>query len=271
MAFEIITPGGSPSPATSLSGQPSPSGSGANTPPESAAANGGTVTMEEALKGADHTKMTGFSVSDMANGANKATGGTTMSPSGQSVALGGLVQAKIAIDLADSLIPAALVLIGHRMGLQLRKTSFSLSQGEKNTLTPVVEACLNSINLDFSSPWQTLAVSLLVIYGGKFAEVAGTGWMDKKSAEKTPYKAPEGPRTGLTPVVHMTGQSAPGAPTVVDPAPAASAEAAGFNPGDTPPVWTEADVAAVIKKRRKGPADAQAWLQRNWVKKGGRI
>jgi hypothetical protein len=212
--------------------------------------------------------MTNFSVSDMAKGSAQPNGSASASPSGQSVALGGLVQAKIAIDLADSLIPAALVLVGHRMGLELRKTAFSLTAGEKNTLTPIVEACLNSISLDFSSPWQTLAVSLLVIYGGKFAEVAGTGYMDKQAAKKTPYKAPE----AVTAVYSSTTGQEVKRPAPINPAPPPSREAERFNPGDAgPPMWTEADVQAVIKKRKKGPKEALAWLEKNWVKRGGQI
>ena len=270
MAFEVITPGGNASTAASPSGAPSGSSGPAGSSGESAAANSGTVSLDDALKGADHTKTTTFSVSDLSKGSGTAGAGSgSGSGTGQSVPLGGLVQAKIAIDLADSLIPAALVLIAHRIGLEIRKTQFSLTQGEKNTLLPIVEQCLNQINLNFSSPWQSLAVSLLVIYGGKFAEVAGTGWMDKKSEEKR----------RMPPVVSVAAASNPGAerqapggqvqPPAPNP-PGASADVIAFDPSG-PRTWTDNDVTVLMRKKKISRDKAVAWLERNWAKKGGVI
>src|SRR5271154_6005160 len=90
--FETIKPGGAPAPS------PAPS-------PSAPKANENTVSADDAIKGGEHTKMTSFSVSDLAN----RPGGP--GASGSSVALGGLVQGKVAVDLMDALIPSLIVLV----------------------------------------------------------------------------------------------------------------------------------------------------------------
>lgn len=257
MAFEEIVPGGSPAPAAA----PNP------TPPkESSAANSGTVTEAEALAGAAHTKMTSFSVSDL---ANKPGGPTIPGTPGQSVALGGLVQGKIAVDLMDALIPALLVLLFKKLEIDVKKTDFGLTAGEKNTLSPIVEACLNSINLDFSSPWTTLLISLVVIYGGKALEKGGVQFLEKKAAESKPadplkHEKKKGPA--------IVAEMFPGSPASKPPEPTRTADSTnmddfGATPG--PATWTEADVTVIEKRRKKGRAEAIQWLELNWAKSPG--
>jgi hypothetical protein len=266
MAFEEIIPGGTP---------PIPAPPEPNKPKESAAANSGTVSPEDALSGAAHTKMTSFSVSDLATGkGGPAVPGTP----GQSVALGGLVQGKIAVDLMDSLIPALLVLLFKKLEIDVKKTDFSLTAAEKNTLAPIVEACLNSINLDFSSPWTTLLISLTVIYGGKALEKGGVQFLEKKAAESKPADPlkhekrkpdailkkmfPGGPSGAGQPVV-STPPDSTNKDSFVDPALADE-----FGRGAGPMTWTEGDVTIVEKRRKKGRAEAIQWLEENWAKAG---
>lgn len=256
MAFEEIIPGGAPAPVVPIAPVK---------PKESVAANSGVVSEADALAGAGHTKMTSFSVSDM---ANKPGGPTTPGTPGQSVALGGLVQAKIAVDLVDSIIPAVLVLLFAKLEIALKKTDFQLTAGEKNTLTPIVEACLNSINLDFSSPWTTLLISMVVIYGGKALEKGGVQFLEKKTAEQKPadpdkHNKKKGPA--------IVAEMFPGSPTAKPPAPASPADSTNLDDFGTtagPAVWTEADVTIVEKRRKKGRAEAMEWLETNWLKEG---
>jgi hypothetical protein len=251
MPFEEIIPGGTPAPATPI------------VPKESAAANSGTVSMDDALSGAAHTKMTQFSVSDI---ANKPGGPAIPGTPGQSVSLGGLVQAKIAVDLMDSLVPAVLVLLFAKLEVTVKKTDFQLTAGEKNTLAPIVEACLNSINLDFSSPWTTLLISLVVIYGGKAIEKGGVQLLEKKAAESKPADPNKHDKRKAETIVK---EMFPGGPTAAGPEPTRPADSTnlddfGSTPG--PSTWTENDVTIVEKRRKKGRAEAIQWLETNWAK-----
>lgn len=254
--FEVITPGGA---ATTPASGPDPV-----RPAQSSAAQSGTVSLEEALKGAEHAKMNTFSVSDVSKGSG-ATGpdGKPIAGGlpGSSVSLGGMVQGKLVVDLMDALLPAIVVLAFHRFGLSVKKSQMQLTQGEKNTLGPIVDACLNSINLDFSNPWSALSVTLLVIYGGKALEVGGTGWLDKKTAEAKPFEAPK----PSSPMSVVGGSMAKGSAPVIE---KPNADTTSFHP-EGPRTWTEADVAAVVKRRKCSKVKAVEWLEKNWAKQGG--
>lgn len=250
MAFEEIVPGGAPAPATPV------------VPIESAAANSGATTMADALGGAAHTKMNVFSVSDL---ANKPGGPTVPGTPGASVALGGLVQGKIAVDLMDSLIPAVLVLLFAKLEVTVKKTDFQLTAGEKNTLAPIVEACLNSINLDFSSPWTTLLISLVVIYGGKALEKGGIQLLEKKAAETKPADPNKHEKRKAETIVK---EMFPGGPSAPGPAPVSTPDSTNYDDFGTTPgpsTWTEKDVTIVEKRRKKGRAEAMQWLELNWA------
>lgn len=256
MPFEVITPGGAPAPAI-----PNP----ADPKNQSPAANANSATMEDVLQGANHAKMNTLSVSDISKGSGAigpdgkpVAGGLP----GSSVALGGMLQGKLVVDLMDALLPSIIVLAFHRFGLSVKKSSMQMTQGEKNTLGPIVDACLNSINLDFSNPWSALAVTLVVIYGSKAMEVGGTGWLEKKTAETKPFEQPKKD----APVVQMSGgfTGAKGPETIIS---KPNTDTTSFHP-DGPRVWTEADIAAVTKKRRCSKAKAKEWLDKNWAQKG---
>lgn len=248
MAFEMIQPAATPPP------DPGISNTGPKATPEAAAANTGTVSKEDALKGAEHTKLGSFSVSDI-------SGGSPGSPGlGSSVSLGGLVQAKVAVDLMDALIPSLLVIGFARFKIATKKTDFGLTQAEKNTLMPIAEACLKSINMDFSNPWQALTFSVIVIYGGKGLEKGGVAFMEKKINEGPATVA----QTAPAPVVSISKPTVK-PPEWTSPKPSQPVEIKEIRPYD------ENDVFAVGKKRKKGRQDAIDWLNKNWVKKGGVI
>jgi hypothetical protein len=255
MAFETIPPAAPPSGAP---GEPIK-------PPESQAAGSGIVGLEDALKGAEHTKNTQFSVSDLAN----ASGGA--GAPGSSVSVGQLVQGKIAVELMDSLIPGLLVLLFYKFGISLKRTDFQLTQGEKNTLAPMVEACLNQLMLNFNSPWTTLMVTVIFIYGGKAMEKGGIAAIDKKinaskpadpgKHEKPAAPPPKATKKGVEVGIHKPNPNSEDfSGATNDPT---------TSPGPT--TWTEHDVTVIEKRRKRGRKDAIAWLEKNWIKKGGQI
>ena len=255
--FQSISPGGAPASAP-VQPAPGPSSSAPK-------ANENTVTIDDAIKGGEHAKMTGFSVTDVTNKP-----GQPGAP-GSSVALGGLVQGKVMVELIDALIPAVIVLLFRKMKIDAKKTQMQLTQGEKNTLAPIVEACLNSINLDFSNPWTTLSISMLIIYGGKALEVGGTQWLDKKADEKKEDKKP-------APVVPIRNPlTSPGAGKAQAPQPnppKAATDTGPFTdikvsqPSGNAIAWTDEDYRKVRRWGRYNHEKAIAWLERNWIKNG---
>lgn len=255
MAFETITPGGTPSVAP--------------------IAQKGLLSEEDALKGADHTKSTVFSVSDMTKGSGAQSGTGVPIGSGTSVSVGQLIQGKVAIDMMDAVIPSLFVLVFYRFGIDTKKTSYQLTQGEKNTLVPMVEACLQTINLNFESPWTTLSLTLLFIYGGKAIEVGGVAAIEKKlsasrPASTTPLKGAGGVKLDKEARFTNDGKTTFEAP----PAPKFEANLQpGANGSDPlgPPIWTDADVDVVVKKRKGTRADAIEWLNNNWALERGLV
>lgn len=139
----------------------------------------------EAFKAADHTKIPPLGSASAE--PNQPTGG----PGGTKVNVGGMFEGKYAVDMLDALLPALLVVLFKKMNIGVRKTELQLTESEKKTLAPVVQNCLNTIDLDFNNPWIALAVTAGIIYGSKVIEKAGVGWLDKQSTKTTVEKVKE--------------------------------------------------------------------------------
>lgn len=85
--------------------------------------------------------------------------------------LGSTVSGKFAVDIADMIIPSLCVFLVSLIGFGIEKKQLSLSAKEKETLTPLVQAYLDSINLSFTSPSQNLLFGIAMIYGSKVIEI----------------------------------------------------------------------------------------------------
>lgn len=154
-------PGGSPSP------QPITPGSG-----QAPIIAQTTVSLDQAIAAAEGSKIatiTGLS------GPSALPGG-----SGASVSMAGLVDAKLAVDLMDAAVPAALVWLCFKIGMKLKKSDLQLTEKEKNTLAPIVQKCLEQLMINFQNPWVALSVSLLTIYGSKIAEKGAFQFFENK-------------------------------------------------------------------------------------------
>ena len=258
MAFESIIPGGAPKP------DPAP-----GAPAQSPAAASNLVSEADALKGAEHAKTNVFSVSDLSKGGGQpGTSGGAPIGAGSSVSIGQLVQGKIAVDMMDAIIPAALVLAFYKFGIETKKSQYQLTQGEKNTLAPIMDACLSSINLNFNSPWTTLAVTLAFIYGGKAIEVGGIAAIEGKLARSRP--ASPVPTKGAGGVkIKTEPEPAPVVPMTQPVSNFAKAPEPFVSDTLGPPIWTDADVDAVVKKQKKSRSKALDWLNYNWRVENG--
>ena len=93
---------------------------------------------------------------------------------GQKLNVGSLFDSKIAVDLMDVIIPAILVVIVAKYTNQkILKSKFQLTASEKNTIQPVLQNYLNSINFSVDSPFNALILTVAVIYGSKTIEIIG--------------------------------------------------------------------------------------------------
>lgn len=125
-----------------------------------------------------------------------------------SVAVGELINGKFLTDIMDALLPALLVVLAYAIGMQIKKSELQLTEKEKNTLAPLVQKCVDTLMINFNNPWTALGVSMLVLYGAKFAEKGGVAWVDKLAekikppAEKKPAKIEE--------IISEVKQDAPG-------------------------------------------------------------
>lgn len=227
---------------------PNPQGTGYS---DAKPANGipGQISQEEALKGGEGAKIDPFSAGPMPGPGAP----------GASTTVGSLLEGKMAVDIMDALIPGLIVVLFHALKVTVKKSAFQLSAKEKDTLAPIVQKCLDSINLNFNSPWTVLAVTLVVFYGSKGIEEGGIAILDKKTNSKQPPVDP-GNAQVKRPATNMV---------VVKDDPKKTAPVAPINPDLAP--WTEDHVVLVTKKRKKGPDEARKWLADNWVKKGGVI
>jgi hypothetical protein len=135
-----------------------------------------TISTDEALKAADHTKISPLSI-------DSKTGTTGQPIAGASATLGSMLEAKLAIELIDSVLPGMLVAAFHAMDIKMKKAELQLTEKEKQTIAPIFQKCLDTIYLNFNSPWTLLAVTVGVIYGGKVTEKGIVAYIDKKNAK----------------------------------------------------------------------------------------
>lgn len=174
------TTGAGKTPENGSQGQPGPTPS--NTGGSGTGPLGATVSANDALSGLKHTEIPVFSQSD----STGATGSEPVTPLGasQNVALGGLIEGKWAVEIMDALLPSALVSVCYMIDVKLRKSELQLTQKEKDVIAPIMQKCLDSILLNFNSPWTALYVTIGAIYGGKLMEKGVVAWVDKKEAKQ---------------------------------------------------------------------------------------
>lgn len=111
---------------------------------------------------------------------------------GQTLNVGTLFNSKIAVDLMDVIIPALLVVAVTKYTSQkVNKSKFQLTAGEKNTLSPVLQNYLNSINFSVESPLNALILTVTIIYGSKTIEVIGAEIETPKADKRTSAKFDE--------------------------------------------------------------------------------
>lgn len=177
----------------------------------------GTVSEADAIKATDASKFTTLTTLGTGTGS-----GFSSQPGNNAVPVGGLVDGALATDLLDALLPALLVVLLKALKLEIKKTDLQLTAKEKNTLAPLVKACLDSLFLNFNSPWVALGFSASIIYGAKITEHGVVRALDKKAERMEEQKTHEAIKQKTeeikTPVQMNVRPSAP-APSYNKPAP----------------------------------------------------
>ena len=145
------------------------------------------VTDDEMNRGTAHTKLQSMTFDGEGNNdSNRQQQQTGTEPPKQEgagrLALEGLVDGRLMLDIADGLVAAVVVWIIALFAYEVRKKDMRLTEGEKDILDPIVDKCLAIINWNFTNAWALLGVSLLFIYAGKAVDTA----TKKPKKSKTP-------------------------------------------------------------------------------------
>lgn len=87
------------------------------------------------------------------------------------IVLGKLISGKSAVTLVNIFIPSFIVFALNRFGYDAQKSQLKLSSEEKDILTPVVQDCLDYVEINFDNPFYALAFVATMIYGSKVFDI----------------------------------------------------------------------------------------------------
>lgn len=87
------------------------------------------------------------------------------------IVLGKLISGKSAVSLVNIFIPSFIVFALNRFGYDAQKSQLKLSSEEKDILNPVVQDCLDYIEVNFDNPFYALAFVASMIYGSKIFDI----------------------------------------------------------------------------------------------------
>jgi hypothetical protein len=94
-------------------------------------------------------------------------------PQPQTLNAGGLITPDIAVEFLNTIVPVVFVLLFKKIHNQtISKKSVQLSRDEKETIKPVLQNYLNSINFQVERPLDALLLTVGMIYGMKYIEIS---------------------------------------------------------------------------------------------------
>lgn len=208
-----------------------------------------TISPDEAFKTADHTKIEPI----LLNTNNQQQ--QQQANVNASARLGDMLESKLAIELVDAVLPGILVAAMYALKIEMTKKELQLTEKEKTTITPIFQKCLDTIYLNFSSPWTLLAVTIGVIYGSKVTEKGIVAYIDKKNEEKKNPIVTE-PTNYIKPENEIFNQPAQ---TILN-----NISTAPINPiVENFVAWeiTEDKIAAAIKRRKQSRQMVIDWMK----------
>jgi hypothetical protein len=166
---------------------------------------------------------------DAPKAADMPTGSAPMPTSQPGIKLGSTVSGKFAVDMTDIIVPSLFVWLVSMIGYGIDKKQLSLSAKEKETLTPLVQSYLDSVNVNFNNPLNNLLFGLAMVYGSKIVDVFPTAEKLEKKGKKNPIE------TTAAKVVNLIKNEKP----------------------------TDKIIEAIGKKRKKGIKDAIEYFNSN--------
>lgn len=116
----------------------------------------------------DSAANTRLSDEDITPEANTAQ--PTERPKGQ-VTLGKVISGKTTVKLINIFIPSFIVFALQKFGYSAQKSQMKLTKEEEEILSPVVQDCLDYVNINFDNPFYALAFVASMIYGSKVMDI----------------------------------------------------------------------------------------------------
>lgn len=94
-------------------------------------------------------------------------------PQPQTMNAGSLINSEMAVAFIDIIVPVVFVLLFKRIhNKTISKKAVTLSSSEKETIKPVLQNYLNSINFSVDNPLNALILTLGFVYGMKYVEIS---------------------------------------------------------------------------------------------------
>lgn len=94
-------------------------------------------------------------------------------PQPQTMNAGSLINSEMAVAFIDIIVPVVFVLLFKRIhNKTISKKAVTLSSSEKETIKPVLQNYLNSINFSVDNPLNALILTMGFIYGMKYVEIS---------------------------------------------------------------------------------------------------
>lgn len=141
-----------------------------------------TEIKSDNIKPDDITSNTSTGLNDIYKNPNgnsqQATGSgenayNTNGAQSQTMNAGSLINAEMAVAFIDIVIPVVFVLLFKRIhDKTISKKAVTLSSSEKETIKPVLQNYLNSINFSVDNPLNALILTLGFTYGMKYIEIS---------------------------------------------------------------------------------------------------
>lgn len=137
------------------------------------------ITPKEMESIADHTKIPLFNDMPL-NGSQPGLNGHSGIPGqpgqngqpGQALKVGNLVNAKMAMQLVNILIPTLLTIVLKQFSKkQVSKRSLEATKDERDVIEPVLQNYLQSISFNVDKPINALILTMAMVYGTKVIEV----------------------------------------------------------------------------------------------------
>ena len=87
------------------------------------------------------------------------------------IVLGKLISGKSAVTLVNIFIPSFIVFAMNKFGYSASKGQLKLTNEEKEILNPVVQDCLDYVEINFDNPFYALGFVAAMIYGSKIFDI----------------------------------------------------------------------------------------------------